>query len=52
MVEDGRLTYEDARNGYGSWRGNAQWYNADRTLWNMDKLYNGLFIDPFVEGNY
>lgn len=45
MVEDGELAYQDARTQYGSWRGNAQWYNAYHTIERMDELHNDLFIN-------
>jgi hypothetical protein len=52
LLDEGKISYQDIRTGYGSWRGNAQWYNADRTIENMDNLYNSLFVDPFVQGDY
>jgi hypothetical protein len=45
MVEDGELAYQDARTQYGSWRGNAQWYNAYHTIERMDELHDDLFIN-------
>lgn len=51
MINDGRIPYQDARTQYGSWRGNASHYDAYETIRSMDKLYNGLFIDPFIQGN-
>ncbi|MCM1220159.1 MAG: reverse transcriptase domain-containing protein [Lachnospiraceae bacterium] len=50
MVDDGRIPYQDARTQYGSWRGNAEHYDAYKTIQSMDELYNGLFIDPFLNG--
>lgn len=47
MVEDGELAYQDARTQYGSWRGNAQWYNAYHTIERMDELHDDLFINDW-----
>lgn len=49
MVENGKLSFDEATNAYASWKGNAQKYNASRSIENMDKLYNELFINPFIE---
>jgi hypothetical protein len=47
LVDNGTIDYHEARTSYSSWRGSAQWYNANRTIENMDNLYNQLFIDNF-----
>lgn len=47
MVENGELAYQDARTQYGSWRGNAQWYNAYHTIERMDELHDDLFINDW-----
>jgi len=48
-VNNGELPYVDAQNEYRSWRGNAQWYNAYHTIQRMDKLYNDLFIEDWMD---
>ena len=49
-VDAGELEYQEVRNMYGSWRGNAQWYNANETIIHMDDLYNDLFVNDFLNG--
>ena len=47
LVKEGKIKYSDVRNGYGSWRGNAQWYNAYQTVKRMDRLHDNLFVDDW-----
>ena len=49
-VDAGEIPYKDVENMYGSWRGNAQWYNANETIRRMDSLYNYLFVDDYLTG--
>jgi len=48
LVKEGKIHYSDVRNGYGSWRGNAQWYNAYQTIRRMDELHNKLFVEDWL----
>lgn len=48
MVDDGLLTYKDAQASYQSWRGYAAKKNAYNTIKSMDKLFNELFINNWI----
>lgn len=50
MLDEGRITYEDIREQYNSWRGNLKHYMAYNTTRNMDNLYNELFVNNFIKG--
>ncbi len=43
MVQDGRLSIDDVKQAYGSWKGYALHRNARETVRNMDRLYFLLF---------
>lgn len=49
-LDAGEITFEDVRCSYASWRGDKQHYASYTTLKNMDKLFNELFIEPFIKG--
>ena len=49
-LEEGKMPYKDIENAYKSWRGNVDKFHNARSLANMDRLYNELFIKPFIEG--
>lgn len=48
MVDDGLLTFKDAQASYQSWRGYAKKKNAYNTIKSMDKLFNELFINHWI----
>lgn len=48
MVDDGLLTYKDVQTSYQSWRGYALKKNAYNTIKSMDKLFNELFINQWI----
>lgn len=48
LAWDGILTYEDVRASYASWKGAMIHKDAHRTIENMDKLFNRLFIDEWA----
>lgn len=50
MLEEGKMTYPEIEEAYRSWRGNLRYYSAYNVMKNMDKLFNELFIKPFIEG--
>lgn len=50
MLDEGRITYNEIQEQYNSWRGNLKYYSAYNVTKNMDKLFNELFIKPFIEG--
>ena len=49
-LDAGEVAFEDIRCAYASWRGDKKHYDSYTTLKNMDKLFNELFIEPFIEG--
>lgn len=50
---DGKIQFQQIEEQYRSWRGNASRYKNYKSVCNMDRLYNKLFIEPFVKGeNY
>lgn len=42
------LPYKTIEQAYKSWRGNAIKYDSKKSVRNLDKLYNELFIEPFA----
>lgn len=51
MLNEGKITYPEIEEAYRSWRGNLRYYSAYNVMKNMDKLFNELFIKPFIEGS-
>lgn len=51
-LDQGEIGFEDVRCAYNSWRGSVAHYDSYTTLKNMDKLFDELFIEPFIEGGY
>lgn len=58
-LKDGKITYKSVKNQYKGWRGTIMRrrkgtkvlvYKNLRQVRAMDKLYNELFIDPFIRG--
>ena len=49
-LDQGEIGFEDVRCAYNSWRGSVAHYDSYTTLKNMDKLFDELFIEPFIEG--
>lgn len=52
LFERGKVTYQNIVQSYHSWRNNALKYKAYRSVKAMNKLYNSLFIQPFMGGAY
>lgn len=50
MLDSGEMEYPKIEEQYKSWRGNYNGYSAHYAMMAMDKLYNELFIKPFIEG--
>lgn len=50
MLDEGKITYPEIEEAYRSWKGNLKYYSAHNVIVNMDKLYNELFVKPFIEG--
>lgn len=49
MLDENRITYKEIQEQYNSWRGNLKYYSAHNVMKNMDRLFNELFIKPFIE---
>ena len=49
LLDQGKMTYKDIEEAYGSWRGNLKTYLSYHTVQNMDKLYDDLFIRTMLE---
>lgn len=48
----GRMTFEDIRATWQSWKSYAEKFNAWHTIQNMGKLYNELFLNDFFREGY
>ena len=46
-LDDGVITFSDVRNSYESWKGSLKCKKCYRTLQNMNKLFNELFIEEW-----
>lgn len=53
-LDAGDMPYKAIDNKYRSWRGNVsrKGYKNYRQVSRMDKLYNELYIEPFIDGSY
>lgn len=53
-LDAGDMPYKAIDNQYRSWRGNVsrKGYKNYRQVSRMDKLYNELYIEPFIDGSY
>lgn len=47
--EEGKLTYQDIYTSWQSWRAYARNFSAWHTIQNIGKLYNRLFILPWIQ---
>lgn len=45
MLDNNEITFKEIEEQYKSWRGNIARFDCHRTLLNMDKLFNDLFIN-------
>ncbi len=50
LLEAGIMTYEDVYTSWQSWRAYARTFSAWHTIQNMAKLYDELFIQPWLIG--
>lgn len=50
LLLEGKMDYKEIECAYKSWKGNAKKYSAFHTIQNMDKLFDELFIKPFLRG--
>lgn len=47
MLERGEISFQEIRTSYNSWVGHIKQFNAYRTLRNMNRLFDKLFIDDW-----
>lgn len=47
-LDDGSVAFIYVYNTYKSWRGSVSWMNCNNSIQNLDKLFNELFIKPFI----
>ncbi len=47
LNDEGKLSYKDIEMAYRSWRGNALRFHSYKSVKNLDKLYENLFIKYF-----
>ena len=52
LLDEGKVSFADVRCSYASWRGGVQHYDSYTIIRNMDKLFDELFIHPFIEGGH
>lgn len=45
LLDNNEMTFKEIEEQYKSWRGNIAKYDCHRTLLNMDKLFNDLFLN-------
>lgn len=50
LVDEGAMTFADVRCSYSSWKGSMKHRNARKTVHSMDKLFDSLFIESWMEG--
>lgn len=50
LVDAGKMTFQDVRQSYSSWRGSMKHKNARKTVRSMDQLFDRLFIENWMEG--
>lgn len=48
FFEAGKMTFYEIRDSYQSWKGYALHMNSYKTVCNMDRLFNQLFINNFI----
>lgn len=46
LLDEGKMSFEDVRCSYNSWKGGVSHYDSYTTIQSMDKLFNELFIEP------
>lgn len=50
LYEAGKMTYQDLYTSWQSWRAYARNFSAWRTIQSIGKLYDDLFIKPWLYG--
>lgn len=52
LMDAGKMSFADVRCSYDSWKGGVSHYDSYNVVKSMDKLFDELFIQPFIEGGY
>lgn len=48
----GEMSFDDVRCAYASWKGGVSHYDSYNVVKSMDKLFDELFIHPFIGGGH
>ena len=51
-MDAGEMSFDDVRCAYASWKGGVSHYDSYNVVKSMDKLFDELFIHPFIEGGH
>lgn len=51
-MDAGEMSFADVRCSYDSWKGGVSHYDSYNAVKSMDKLFDELFIHPFIEGGH
>lgn len=52
LMDAGKMSFADVRCSYDSWKGGVSHYDSYNVVKSMDKLFDELFIQPFIEGGH
>lgn len=52
IVDAGEMSFDDVRCAYASWKGGVSHYDSYNVVKSMDKLFDELFIHPFIGGGH
>ena len=52
LMDAGEMSFGDVRCAYASWKGGVSHYDSYNVVKSMDKLFDELFIHPFIGGGH
>lgn len=52
LLDEGKISFEDVRQSYNSWRGYVSQMSTYQSVRNMDRLFNELFIKDWRNNNH
>lgn len=52
LIDAGEMSFDDVRCAYASWKGGVSHYDSYNVVKSMDKLFDELFIHPFIGGGH
>lgn len=52
LMDAGEMSFDDVRCAYASWKGGVSHYDSYNVVKSMDKLFDELFIHPFIGGGH